>query len=78
MEALIKEEIHITNFNLKSIGQGRDALVETHIEMTVNGAAVSGRATSQDLLEASAKALLNAVNRFFFNQSQLQKQQTLF
>ncbi|MCQ6281939.1 2-isopropylmalate synthase [Bacillus sp. EB600] len=78
MEALIKEEIHITNFNLRSIGQGRDALVETHIEMTVNGTAVKGRATSQDLLEASVKAFLNAVNRFLFNQTQLQKQQTLF
>jgi 2-isopropylmalate synthase len=78
MEALVKEEIHVTNFNLRSIGQGRDALVENHVEMTVNGVAVSGRATSQDLLEASAKAFLNAVNRFFFNQSQLQKANTLY
>lgn len=73
LEALIKEEVHITSFNLRAIGQGSDALVETHVEMTVNGNAVSGRATSQDLLEASAKAFLNAVNRFFFNQSQLRK-----
>jgi 2-isopropylmalate synthase len=70
LEALVEEEIHVTNFNSRSIGLGRDALVETHIEMTVNGTAVNGRATSQDLLEASVKAFLNAVNRFFFNQSQ--------
>jgi len=78
MEALVKEEIHVTNFNLRSIGQGRDALVENHVEMTVNGTAVSGRATSQDLLEASAKAFINAVNRFFFNQKQIQKEQALY
>lgn len=74
LEALVKEEIHVTAFNLRSIGQGRDALVETNVEMTVNGTAVSGRANSQDLLEASAKAFLNAVNRFFFNQKQVQKE----
>jgi len=78
MEALVKEEIHVTNFNLRSIGQGRDALVENHVEMTVNGITVSGRATSQDLLEASAKAFLNAVNRFFFNQSQMKKADVLY
>jgi 2-isopropylmalate synthase len=78
MEALVKEEIHVTTFNLRSIGLGRDALVENHVEMTVNGIPVSGRATSQDLLEASAKAFLNAVNRFFFNQSQLQKADVLY
>jgi 2-isopropylmalate synthase len=78
LEALVEEEIHVTNFNSRSIGLGRDALVETHIEMTVNGTAVKGRATSQDLLEASVKAFLNAVNRFFFNQTKLQKQQALF
>jgi 2-isopropylmalate synthase len=72
LEALIKEEIHLTSFNLQSIGQGRDALAETHVKMTVNGTAVSGRGSSQDVLEASAKAFLNAVNRVFFNNKAIQ------
>ena len=68
LEALIKEEIHLTDFRLSSVGQGRDALAEVHVKMTVNGSTVSGRGSAQDVLEASAKAFLNAVNRVFFNQ----------
>jgi 2-isopropylmalate synthase len=68
LEALIKEEIHLTDFRLSSIGQGRDALAEVHVKMTVNGTTVTGRGSAQDVLEASAKSFLNAVNRVFFNQ----------
>lgn len=72
LEALIKEDIHLTNLNLSSIGQGRDALAEAHVKMTVNGAAVSGRGSAIDVLEASAKAFLNAVNRAFISQKIVQ------
>lgn len=77
LEALVKEEIHLTNFHLSSIGQGRDALAEAHVKMTVNGTPVSGRASAQDVLEASAKAFLNAVNRVFFNQKIAAKETAL-
>jgi 2-isopropylmalate synthase len=68
LDALVKEEIHLTDFRLSSVGQGRDALAEVHVKMTVNGTPVSGRGSAQDVLEASAKAFLNAVNRMFFTQ----------
>jgi len=74
LEALIKEEIHLTDFNLSSVGRGRDALAEVHVKMTVNGTEVSGRGSAQDVLEASAKAFLNAVNRVFFNQKAVVKE----
>lgn len=68
LESLVKEKIHLTDYSLSSVGQGRDALADAHIKMTVNGVPVSGRGSAQDVLEASAKAFLNAVNRVFFNQ----------
>lgn len=74
LEALIKEEIHLTDFNLSSVGRGRDALAEVHVKMTVNGTNVSGRGSAQDVLEASAKAFLNAVNRVFFNQKAIEQE----
>jgi 2-isopropylmalate synthase len=74
LETLVKEEIHLTDFNLSSVGKGRDALAEVHVKMTVNGVAVSGRGSAQDVLEASAKAFLNAVNRVFFNQKAVVKE----
>jgi 2-isopropylmalate synthase len=67
LEALIKEEIHLTDYKLNSVGQGRDALAEVHVKMTVDGTQVSGRGSAQDVLEASAKAFLNTVNRVLFN-----------
>ncbi|MDC3416578.1 2-isopropylmalate synthase [Aquibacillus salsiterrae] len=69
IENLVKEEIHLTDFNLSSIGKGRDALAEVHVSMTVNGAPVSGRGSAQDVLEAAAQAFLNAVNRVFLRKA---------
>ncbi|WML49973.1 2-isopropylmalate synthase [Neobacillus sp. PS3-34] len=77
LEALIKEEIHLTSFHLSSVAQGRDALAEVHVNMTVNGTPVRGRGSAQDVLEASAKAFLNAVNRVFFNVKAIQKEKAL-
>ncbi|MDR4945590.1 2-isopropylmalate synthase [Neobacillus cucumis] len=77
LEALIEEEIHLTDFRLSSVGQGRDALAEVHVKMTVNNTTVSGRGSAQDVLEASAKAFLNAVNRVFFNQKALVQEPVL-
>jgi 2-isopropylmalate synthase len=74
LEALIKEEIHLTKFHLNSVGQGRDALAEVHVKMTVNSVTVSGRGSAQDVLEAAAKAFLNAVNRVFYNQTLVRKE----
>ncbi|WP_138415188.1 2-isopropylmalate synthase [Aquibacillus sediminis] len=68
IERLMKETIHLTDFNLSSIGQGRDALAEVHVSMTVNDTPVSGRGAAQDVLEAAAQAFINAVNRVFLNQ----------
>jgi len=74
LEALMKEEIHLTDFRLSSVGQGRDALAEVHVKMTINGSPVSGRGSAQDVLEASAKSFLNAVNRSFFKQNSAAKE----
>lgn len=67
LDSMIKEKIHLSDFQLSSIGRGRDALAQANVEMTVNGVFVSGRGSSQDVLEASAKAFLNAVNRAFYH-----------
>ncbi|UFU00829.1 2-isopropylmalate synthase [Radiobacillus kanasensis] len=76
IEALVKEEIHLTDYNLNSIGRGRDALAEVHVKMTVNDVAVSGRGSAQDVLEASAQAFINAINRHFYNVQSIDKQAT--
>ncbi|GAB4073067.1 2-isopropylmalate synthase [Barrientosiimonas marina] len=64
LDALIEEELHLTDYQLSSIGRGRDALAESHVQLTVNGEMTNGRGAAQDVLEASVNAFLNAVNRY--------------
>ncbi|GGM19913.1 2-isopropylmalate synthase [Paraliobacillus quinghaiensis] len=72
IEALIDEKIQLTDFTLSSIGKGKDALAEVHVTMIVDTyqSSMSGRGTAQDVLEASAHAFLNAINRIFFTKNQ--------
>ena len=65
IESLIAETVQLTDFTLSSVGKGKDALAEVHIHLNVDDQPVSGRGTSQDVLEAAAYAFLNAVNRAF-------------
>lgn len=63
LELLIKSKVEILDYRVTSVGKGRDALGEAVINLTYNDQIVTGRDTAQDVLEASAKAYLNAINR---------------
>ena len=63
LEQVVAGEAHILDYRVTSIGKGRDALGEAVVNMTYNGETVTGRDVAQDVLEATAKAYLNAVNR---------------
>lgn len=63
LERIVEGEVHILDYRVTSIGKGRDALGEAVINMSYNGETVTGRDVAQDVLEATAKAYLNAVNR---------------
>jgi 2-isopropylmalate synthase len=50
---------------LRAVSQGKDALGEVTVKVEFNdGKAVTGKGASTDVIEASARAYLNAVNRF--------------
>ena len=61
LEQLVKGEVHILDYRVTSIGKGRDALGEAVINLSINGGVSTGRDAAQDVLEASAKAYLNAL-----------------
>ncbi|AQQ51766.1 2-isopropylmalate synthase [Planococcus lenghuensis] len=63
LERVVKGKVHILDYRVTSIGKGRDALGEAVINMSYDGETVTGRDVAQDVLEATAKAYLNAVNR---------------
>jgi 2-isopropylmalate synthase len=53
----------LTDFNVSSVTGGVDALGDVIIQLDADGVRVSGRGLSTDVVEASARAYLNAVNK---------------
>lgn len=76
LELAIKGEVLILDYRVTSIGKGRDALGEAVINLSYNGLELTGRDVAQDVLEASAKAYLNAINRQLVRE-QLRKEELL-
>ncbi|MFS0861765.1 2-isopropylmalate synthase [Fredinandcohnia sp. 179-A 10B2 NHS] len=63
LERCIGITITLDDYRIQSVGAGRDALAEVYVKIKHENYESSGRGTAQDVLEASAKAYVNAVNR---------------
>jgi 2-isopropylmalate synthase len=53
----------LVDYNIRAVTSGQDALGEVVLSAEFNGMRFSGKASSTDIVEASAHAYLNAVNR---------------
>ncbi|MEK7868628.1 MAG: 2-isopropylmalate synthase [Candidatus Omnitrophota bacterium] len=69
IDAITGLKCKLLDYSLKSITGGKDALGEVSVRIKSNKDEVSGRGTSTDIIEASAKAYVNAVNKLIFNRS---------
>jgi 2-isopropylmalate synthase len=74
LDALIAEEVKLIDYQISSIGGGKDALAESHVQMMVNDEMVNGRGSAQDVVEASANAFINAVNRHIIQHTNRKKE----
>ncbi len=55
----------LMDYSLRAVSQGKDALGEVTVKVDFGGGKlVTGKGASTDVIEASARAYLNAVNRF--------------
>ncbi|MBM7609950.1 2-isopropylmalate synthase [Lysinibacillus composti] len=77
LEQLVDGPVSIQDYRVKSVGKGRDALGEAVVNILYNGLTTTGRDASQDVLEATAEAYLNAINRHLIRQSIQPKQPIL-
>jgi 2-isopropylmalate synthase len=57
----------LENYTLKALTQGRDAQGEVTVSLSTNGDEAHGRGVSTDVIEASAKAYLNGVNKLLLS-----------
>src|SRR5207244_3459173 len=53
----------LRDYHVQSVSVGEDALGEARVEIEHNGRLVRGQAVSTDIIEASAQAFLQAINR---------------
>ncbi|MBA4148441.1 MAG: 2-isopropylmalate synthase [Verrucomicrobia bacterium] len=68
IDRLTKTRGKLMDYSLRAVSQGKDALGEVTVKVNFgDGELVTGKGASTDIIEASARAYLNAVNRFLCN-----------
>jgi 2-isopropylmalate synthase len=63
IERITGVEVVLRDYRVRSVTVGEDAQGEAHIEADYNGRHISGRAVSTDIIEASALAFVQVINR---------------
>jgi 2-isopropylmalate synthase len=63
IDALIQENINLVDYSIHSVTGGTDALGEVTVRISENEAIFTGRGADMDVLVASAKAYLAAINK---------------
>jgi 2-isopropylmalate synthase len=63
IDRITKVTCRLLDFSLRAVTSGKDALGEVTVRLRSGSTEMTGRGTSTDIIEASAKAYLNAVNR---------------
>jgi 2-isopropylmalate synthase len=63
IEHITGVEVCLRDYRVRSVTVGEDAQGEAHVEAEFNGRSVTGRAVSTDVIEASALAFLQVINR---------------
>jgi 2-isopropylmalate synthase len=63
IDRVVKIGGKLLDYQIKSVTSGKDALGEVSVKLESKGAVMSGRGASTDIIEASIKAYINAVNK---------------
>ncbi len=63
IERAVGFKMVLQDYNLKAVTEGTDALGEATVRVSADGKSFVGRGISTDVIEASVKAYLNAINR---------------
>ncbi len=66
IKKITKSKAKLVNYSIQAVTQGTDAQGEVIVTLQQNGTTVTGRGSSTDVVVASAKAYINAINRLLF------------
>jgi 2-isopropylmalate synthase len=63
IDKVTNEIVELEDYSIKSVSQGKDAQGEVHVVLKQDEVSAQGRGLSTDILEASARAYIDALNR---------------
>jgi 2-isopropylmalate synthase len=66
IDKIVKMKGQLLDYSIESLTRGKDALGEVKIKAEFKGKEIIGRGSSTDIVEASALAYLNAINKLIF------------
>ncbi|HYV38695.1 MAG TPA: 2-isopropylmalate synthase [Gemmataceae bacterium] len=69
IERITGIDVEVRDYHLRSVTVGQDAQGEAHVEAEHNGKVYRGRAVNTDVIEASALAFLQVINRISLRQA---------
>jgi 2-isopropylmalate synthase len=69
MERILGITTKLEDFQVRSVSSGKDALGEVTVEIVSGGRKFHGKGVSTDIIEASARAYLKALNKIVANDS---------
>jgi len=69
-------EGRLLEYSVSSVTRGKDALGEVFVHVEFNGRPYTGKAASVDIIDASARAYLNAVNKAVYEQKRGEERTT--
>jgi 2-isopropylmalate synthase len=67
IEKVVNSKANLIHYGLQSVTGGKDALGEVLVKLAIGGREVTGRGTSTDIIEASVRAYLFALNKVSAN-----------
>jgi len=71
IDQLVQERHRLVDFNVRSVGGGTDAIGEVYVRLAdARDRLFSGRGASTDIMDASAKAYVQALNRLAHSQQE--------
>jgi len=71
IERICKLDLTLVDYSIQAATGGKDALGEVVVRVKKGDTLVSGRGSSTDIIEASAKAYINAINRLLYKENQV-------
>ncbi len=71
IEQITGRHFDLDDFQIKAITEGKEAAAETIVKLLANGKVYSGRGLSTDIIGASVRAYLNAVNKVIYEEDEV-------